>query len=53
MHTEETGQNLNKRYVLSGFLQEQRIDMGNVHDIVDEGRCQDAVGLDGEAIEFD
>ena len=32
-----TWKNFNKRYVLSGFVQEQRIDMENVHDIVDEG----------------
>ena len=36
MHTEETGKNFNKRYVPSEFLQEQRVDMENVHDIVDE-----------------
>ena len=34
MHTEETGKNFNKCYILIGFLQEQRIGMVNVHDIV-------------------
>ena len=37
MRAEETGKNFNKCYVLSGSLQEQRIGMGTVHDIVDEG----------------
>ena len=37
MHTEATGKNFNKCYVLSGSLQEQRVGMVNVHDIVDEG----------------
>ena len=37
MHTEETGKNFNKCCVLIGVLQEQRIGMDNVHDIVDEG----------------
>ena len=40
MHTEETGKNFNKRNVLSGFFQEPRIDVVNVHDIVGEGSHQ-------------
>ena len=38
MHTEEIGKTCNKCYVLSGILQNQCIDMVNVHGIVDESR---------------
>ena len=37
MHTEETGKNFNEHNVIGGFLQEQRMEMENVHDIVNEG----------------
>ena len=38
MRTEETGKNFNKCYVFSGILQNQCIDMENVHGMVDESR---------------
>ena len=39
MCTEETGKNFNKFFVLSGVLQELRIGMEIILDIVGEGSC--------------
>ena len=38
MHTDETGKNFDTCHVLSGILQNQCLDMVNVHGIVDESR---------------
>ena len=45
MHTEEIGKVCNRYYVLNGILQNQCIDMVNVHGIVDESRHSSWAGF--------